>query len=427
MTFNSVTAIFAVFFGVRHGFEWILDSLQMRHLKARRGRVPKHLEGRVDVETVDKAVAYNTDKLKLSIVSRLWDAALVWLLVGFGFSWIDAIVKNFGFSSLVTGLLFFAVLGGAATAASLPLELLSVFGVEKRHGFNRQSFAGFVIDKIKGLVLGSVLGAGLLSIVLLLMGRAERFWWLYAFAALAILQIAVAWVYPVLIMPLFNTFTPLEGELAERIKKLASAVRFPVGRVFTMDGSRRTAHSNAFIVGLPGARRIVFYDTLVEKITQPQILAVLAHELGHFKLGHMRKRMFLGVFSMLAMLFLLDVFKGMRAVYHGLGFEAVSDHAALVVFGLIVPELLAPATWFGRYLSRRAERAADRFAVDAARNPDDLGEALVSLTKQNLSSPGSHKLYRAYYNTHPGLKERLSSMRRYAGEKGIGSQSAEVD
>ncbi len=427
MTFNIVTAVFAALFVLHQGFELVLDFVQMGYLKARRGRVPKHLKGRIDVETIDKAIAYNTDKLRLSVVSRLWDAALLWAMVGFGFAWLDALVEGLGWPPLPTGLLFFAALGCALTAASLPFELWSVFGVETRHGFNRQGPAGFFVDKMKSVILGGLLAGGMLTALLVMMGRAERFWWLIAFAVLAVFQLVVAWAFPVLIMPLFNTFTPVEGELAQRIKKLAKDVNFPVDRVFTMDGSRRTAHSNAFIVGLPGARRIVFYDTLVEKISEPQLLAVLAHELGHFKLGHLRKRLIFSMAGMLAMLFLLDLSKGTPSFYHGLGFAAVSDHAALVVFGLMVSELLAPAGWLGRCLSRRAERAADRFAVDAVGNPDDLGDALVALTKQNLSSPGSHKLYRGYYNTHPGLKGRLASMRQYAQQREKVSQSAEID
>jgi STE24 endopeptidase len=214
-------------------------------------------------------------------------------------------------------------------------------------------------------------------------------------------------------MPLFNKFTDVPEDLAAEVATLAEKVGFPLGRVFAMDGSKRSRHSNAFIVGLRGARKIVLYDTLIEEIDRPKLIAVLAHELGHFKLKHLTKRLVLIMTGLFAMFFALSVMKEMDGLYAGLGFSRMTDHAALVVFSLMVSEAIAPFGWIMRILSRKDEKAADRFAVDTTGDAEDLAEALIALNKQNLASPGSNALYRHYHNSHPALKERLRAIRAH--------------
>ena len=257
--------------------------------------------------------------------------------------------------------------------------------------------------------MGAVLG----SVVLLMMKHAGTLWWLFAFAAVTILQLLIAWIYPVLIMPLFNKFEPVEADLADDVARLARSVDFPLRKVVTMDGSKRSSHSNAFFTGLRGARRIVLYDTLMSSLERSQLLAVLAHELGHFKLGHVTRRIVMTVVLMLAVFAVMGGLGGQGDVYTGLGFERSSEHGLVVVFGLLASEVLFPLGWVSRVLSRRDEHAADRFAVEATGNGEDLVGALTALTKQNLGSPGSHRLYRAYHNTHPALRERMKTIRGF--------------
>ncbi len=425
MEWNLWTAVFAVLFLTHNGFELVLDLLQVSHLKKRRDRVPKHLVGKVSIETIRKAVAYNRDKLHLGLAAWVQGAVGIWVMIVFGFGWLDGIVAGFDFGSLVTGLAFFGLLGAVGFVFDLPLGLVSTFGVETKHGFNRQTYLGFALDKLKEILVSAVLGAAMLSVVLILMEKGGVYWWVYAFVGVTIMQLLLAWIFPVVIMPLFNRFTPVEPDLASDVAGLADTVGFPLAGVMAMDGSKRSAHSNAFIVGLFGARRIVLYDTLLSRLDRAELLAVLAHELGHFKLRHLRRRLvfiMVGLFGLFAALAYLRL---QPAVYHGLGFDRMIDHAALVVFALFVSEVLPPVGWISRILSRRDELAADRFAVSAVGNGGDLSAALVALTKQNLASPGSHRLYREYHNSHPPLRQRLNAIRAHASSEGLSVESGE--
>jgi STE24 endopeptidase len=419
MEWNAWTTVFAVLYILHHGFELGLELFQDRHLRKRRDEVPVHLKGRVDIETIRKAVAYNRDKLKLGVVSRLLAVFGTWVMILFGFGFVDSLASEFGFGVLPTGLIFFGVIGAIGFVWDLPLECVSTFGIEEKHGFNRQTPRIFAMDKFKGVFVSLLLGIPLLSLVLWLMENGGSYWWLYAYCTVTVLQLLVAWVYPVLIMPLFNKFLPVDDDLAADVAALSDRVGFSLKSVVTMDGSRRSAHSNAFFVGLFGARRIVLYDTLIEKISRPQLIGVLAHELGHFKLGHLWRRLVMIVGFMLILFAALAWTARQPDAYAGLGFAAPSNYAALVLFSLLSSEVLSPFGWIGRYFSRRDEYAADRFAVDAVKNSGDLSDALIGLTKQNLASPGSFKLYRSYYNSHPALKFRLRALRKYAKEKGF--------
>jgi len=407
---NAYTSIFAAALAAHRGTELALDVAQLRYLARRRDRVPAHLVGKVDLETVRRAVAYNAEKIRFGMFARCVDCAVLCLFVAFGFAALDRAAAALTPPGVLRGLAFFGWLGLALFAVGLPFEAWAAFSIEARHGFNRQGPAGFAADRLKELALGAVVGGALLAAVLCLAGALPGAFWIVGFACVAVFQLLAAWIFPVAILPLFNRLTKVEGELASEIGSLARRVGFPLGGVVSMDGSRRSTHVNAFIVGLVGARRIVLYDTLVDKVSRPELLAVVAHELGHFTLGHIRRRLAIGLAAM------LGAFAALGAVYAdpdlaaGMGFFAWSPHAAIAAFALVAAEASFPLAWLGRVASRRHELAADRFAALAA-GGEELAGALVVLHKQNLSSPGSAKAYRAYHNTHPALKERLAAIR----------------
>jgi STE24 endopeptidase len=413
-TFNLFTVLFLILFVLRRGFESALDVLQYLHLHRRRDKVPKHLEGKVDLPTIQKAVSYNKDKLRFGIVSDVFGMAAIWIMMLVGFSIADNAVQATGWSPLISGLAFFGILSVLSGLLSLPFELYSIFVIEQKHGFNRQTVPHFFLDKLKGLIIGAGLGGLLLCLVLLLMEKGGPYWWLIAFVGTAAVQLLMVWIYPFVIMPMFNKFTKVEGDLADDVARLASSVRFPLKSVFSMDGSKRSAHANAFIIGLVGARKIVLFDTLIEKVTRSQLIAVLAHELGHFKLNHLPRRIVLLILSLGFMFFGISILKDINGIFAGFGFDRSTDAAAIVIFSLIIQEVAAPFGFILRFLSRRDEYAADRFAVEATKTGRDLSDALIALTKQNLSSPGSHPWYRAYHNSHPALKHRLAAMKAHA-------------
>lgn len=420
---NAATWVFAGLFAAHFTVELVLDLLQARYLARRdERRVPPHLEGKVDPETIARSISYNRARLRLHITTRFYDAVPIWALILFGFALVEGLIDGLGWAPLPSGLAFVGVVAAVGGVWGLPPELVSVFGVETRFGFNRQTLGAWIVDKLKGLALAVVIGGVLVSVVLLIM-RAGDWWWLIAFGAVAVIQLFVAWVYPLLIMPLFNRFEPVTGDLARDVSELAERVGFPLAGVVSMDGSRRTAHSNAFIIGLVGARRIVLYDTLIAKLDRQELLAVLAHELGHFRLGHVRRRLFLVLGGMLGLFALFGWIAELPVVYRGLGFSGPSGHAALLIFGLYASEGLFPVSFLLRKLSVRGELAADRFAVEAMSGGAALSSALVALTKQNLTSPGSHKLYRGYRNTHPALRERLRAIDAHCRTLGLPERS----
>jgi STE24 endopeptidase len=419
VAWNHFTWAFFALFAAHRLLEALLDAVQMRHLAGRRGKTPSHLVGKVDQETLDRAVDYNLEKLRFGFVARIMDVIPTWFLIAFGFSRLDALVRGTGLDQPLSGLLFLGAVMGAAALWSLPAEAYFTFGIEQRHGFNRQSLRGFLLDKAKGMLLGALLGGGMAAIVLLLVERGGDRWWIVALGAVAAVQLLILWIYPVAIMPLFNRFTPVEPDLARDVAALAERVGFPLGGVVSMDGSRRSSHSNAFITGLIGARRIVLFDTLIAKLERPRLLAVLAHELGHFRLGHMRRRLIVSLLGMAALFAGFGWLASQPASYQGMGFASPGGHAAIAVFALFASEAVLPFAWMGRVLSRRDEHAADRFAVEMTGNAGDLADALLALTKQNLTAPGSHAWYRGYRNTHPSLRERLRVIREHARAKGL--------
>jgi STE24 endopeptidase len=411
MIFTAYTIAFAAAFAAHRGLETALDIAQLLHLARRRDRVPKHLEGKVALETVRQAVAYNAEKLRFGVFSRFYDGAILWLLVAWGFAAFDRAAAALFAPGIFRGLAFFGLAGLALSLVHLPLEAYAAFSIEARHGFNRRTWVGFAADNLKELALLAIVGGGLLALVLWLMSAAGGWFWLVGFACVAAVQLLVAWLYPVAIMPLFNKFTPVAGDLAADVGALADRVGFPLGGVVAMDGSRRSSHVNAFIVGLVGSRRIVLYDTLVQKLSRAQLLAVLAHELGHFSLGHLRGRLLVALAGMLAAFAALGLAAPDPALATGMGFEGASGYAGLAAFFVLASEALFPLMWLGRVASRRQELAADGFGARAT-SGEALCEALVALTKQNLTSPGSAKAYRAYYNTHPSLRERLGAIEK---------------
>jgi STE24 endopeptidase len=423
LDWNAATWIFAGLFAAHFVVELWLDVLQARYLARRdERRVPPHLVGKVDPETIARSVRYNRARLRLGIATRFYDALPVWALVLFGFGLVEELVRVLGWGPVPSGLAFVGVVAAAGGVWGLPPELVGVFGVEARFGFNRQSLGGFVVDKLKGLALAIAIGGALITVVLVIM-RSGDWWWLIAFGAVAVIQLAVAWIYPLLIMPLFNKLGPVEGDLARDVAELAERIGFPLAGVVSMDGSRRTAHSNAFVIGLVGARRIVLYDTLIARLDRQELLAVLAHELGHFKLGHVRRRLVLVLTGMAFLFALFGWIADLPAVYRGLGFSGPSGHAALLILGLYTSEGLFPFAFLLRKLSVRGELAADRFAVETMNGGAALSSALVALTKQNLTSPGSHRFYRGYRNTHPALRERLAAIEAHCRELGLPESS----
>ncbi len=370
---------------------------------------------RIPDEEMRRALDYARDRYRFGRVTSWTEvlATLGFVALG-GLGRVEeaarAIAEGIGLGAIGTGLAFVALLGLLSVLLDLPFSLYSTFRIEAKHGFNRQTLGGFFLDLAKGMALGAALGAPLLAAILWIMKAAGPAWWLWAWGAVSGFSLLTAWIYPALLAPLFNRFTPLPpGELREGIEALAARLGFRPGGIFVMDASRRTAHGNAYFTGLFRQKRIVLFDTLLEALGVREVLAVLAHELGHFKLHHVRRAVVRRVLATGAAFWLLSRALGRTPFYEAFALTPTS-YGALVVFPLWVSllEFLVQPLW--NAMSRRHEFAADAFAVRAGAAAADLREALLTLREKSRALPLSHPLYSRVYHSHPPLLERLTAL-----------------
>jgi STE24 endopeptidase len=314
--------------------------------------------------------------------------------------------------SYAEGLIFCFGVALVFSIASLPTDLYSTFKLEARFGFNKITWKLYLADKLKGLFLGTLIGLPFLWVVLWLMEATGSYWWIWTFFFVAGFQLLMVIVYPTLIAPLFNKFEPLpEGELRNQILDLAEQVGFKTNGIFSMDGSKRSAHSNAYFTGIGKAKRIVLFDTLIVQMTLEQGLAVLAHEMGHYKMKHIRRMLILQTVFLFFGLSILSLLVNYRPFFTAFGLDNPSNYGALVLFSLLSGPFvffLGPLT---NALSRKHEYEADRFAVETVHNARPMEEALVNLTVKNLSNLTPHPWYSAYHYSHPTPAERIGAIR----------------
>lgn len=365
---------------------------------------------------MQKTVAYSGDRYNLSRFTAMVGIIATILFIGYGgLGWTEDLARNtnslLGGGVIAEGLVFIGILLLLTQLMSLPFALYSTFVIEERYGYNKQTLRSFLGDLFKALVLGIILGGLILSVILFIMQSMGSTWWLYAWAALSIFSLLTAWIYPSLLAPIFNKFSPLgDGELKQEILALAEKVGFRTDGLFVMDASKRSGHANAYFTGVFGKKRIVLFDTLVNSMNTKEVTAVLAHELGHFKLHHVRTGMIRGL------IFSLLIFAGIGAMlssknfYLAFGLTDVSNHGGLVVFslwfGLIEFYLQPLQTWF----SRRNEFAADDFAKATLGSGANLVSALKKLREKSSIMPIAHPLYSAMYYSHPPMLERIKTL-----------------
>jgi STE24 endopeptidase len=395
-----------------------LSTRQMRHVAAHRDAVPAAFAGTVSLAAHRKAASYTLVNGRFGLISSVFGVAVLigWTLLG-GLDALNAavhaaIVPRFGEMAYQLALL--AAFGLIGALIELPLSWYDTFRIEQRFGFNRMTLKLWVTDGLKGAAVAAAIGLPLAAVVLWIMGHSGGLWWLWAWMAWAGFNLALLVVYPTLIAPLFNKFEPLpEGTLKSRVQALMQRCGFAAKGLFVMDGSRRSAHANAYFTGLGAAKRVVFYDTLLQRLSPGEVEAVLAHELGHFKHRHVLKRMvMLFGFSLLA-LALLGWLAGQPAFYLALGVvpnaAGPNDALALILFMLALP----PFTFFlaplAAQFSRRDEFQADAYACAQA-DGRDLASALLKLHEDNASTLTPDPLYVRFHYSHPPASERLAAL-----------------
>jgi STE24 endopeptidase len=335
---------------------------------------------------------------------------------GKGFPFIDRFVRGFEFSPLVSGLIYTGILILLRSVLSLPFSLYSTFVIEEKFGFNRTSLSLFMVDLLKGLLVGLIIGIPLLSGILLFFQYTGEMAWFYCWIATTVFIIAVQYIFPTYIMPLFNRFDPIEeGELKDSIFNYARSIDFTLDNIYVMDGSKRSSKSNAFFTGFGKSRRIVLFDTLINQHTVSELVAVLAHEMGHYKKKHILKGIVAGIIQMGLTFFILSFFISYRGLFDAFYMEEISIYAGLIFFGMLYSPLGFILEILMHAFSRKNEFEADRFAVETSRLGEALVDALKKLSVNNLSNLMPHPLYVFLNYSHPPVLERIEHIRKLAG------------
>ena len=410
---NALTWLFLAALAAASATRLWLARRQVRHVLAHRDAVPASFAGAIPLSAHQKAADYTVAKSRLGMVGVLLHAAvLLAFTLGGGIQLLlDAWASALAPGSLAHGTAFLLSLALALAAINLPLGLYRIFVVEHRFGFNRMTPRLFAADLAKQVAVGLALGVPLILAVLWLMERMGEAWWVWVWVVWNAFMLVVNMIAPTLILPLFNKLTPItEGEVSARVKALLERCGFRARGVFLMDGSKRSSHGNAFFAGFGAAKRIVLFDTLVDRLEPPEVEAVLAHELGHYKLHHIVKNLAISAAVSLAGLWLLGQLIERPWFYEGLGVATPGTAAALALFLLVVPEFMFFLDPLASRLSRRHEFEADAYAIAHA-DRAELEQALVKLYRDNAATLTPDPLHSAFYDSHPPAAVRIARLK----------------
>jgi STE24 endopeptidase len=408
---NAFTVVFVAAIGVGLALQLWLVSRQAAHIIAHRNAVPPDFAGSISVEQHQKAASYSLARLALERWNLVLGMVVLlgWTLGG-GLAWLDTAIARMIADPLWSGVLLVIAAVTIGGLIELPLSIWRTFRIEERFGFNRTTPIGFIKDRLLGGLLALMLGLPLVAVILWLMGSTGPYWWLWAWLVWMGFSLFVTWAYPIWIAPLFNRFKPLGDEsLRARLEALLQRCGFHSNGMFVMDGSRRSAHGNAYFTGFGSNKRIVFFDTLLQGLDADEVEAVLAHELGHFKRRHVAKRLALS--SMMAMLGLglLGWLSQQDWFYSGLGVGRATPALALLLFMFALPVFTLFVTPLTARLSRRHEFEADDFAAEQT-DPRHLINGLVKMYRDNASTLTPDPLYSAFYHSHPPAPLRIAHL-----------------
>ena len=392
--------------------QWILVQKHINCVCSNRNNVPEAFNEKISLEAHQKAADYTEAKVKTGLVELVIGSALLllWTLAG-GLQFLDNWLRTFGMSEILTGTTLILSIFAIMTILELPLSLFKIFKIEQSFGFNKMTPKIFFVDLLKNTIVGFLIGAPLLLFILWIMQNSGTYWWIYVWFTWLTFSLLMMWAYPAFIAPIFNKFRTLENdELKTRIENLLSRNGFKSNGIFVMDGSTRSTHGNAYFTGLGANKRIVFFDTLMEELSYDEIEAVLAHELGHFKCNHVRKRI-----SLLAAIFFIGL--GILGwlinqvwFYNGLGIEQMSTYMALLLFVMISPAFTFFLQPIFSFISRQHEFEADDFAAGQAQT-ENLITALVSLYRENANTLTPDPLYSAFHDSHPPAPIRIAHLK----------------
>jgi STE24 endopeptidase len=376
--------------------------------------LPKEFETTYNDQEYKKSQNYTRATTSFSLVENSFSLVLtlLFLLYG-GFNYVDIWVRSFGFGEIPTGVLYIGCLALLSFIASVPFSIYRTFVIEERFGFNRTTLKTFTLDLIKGSLLAVILGAPLLGLILWFFLNSGSYGWFYCWVGVVVFSLIVQFLAPVLIMPLFNKFSPLEeGSLRDKILNYAAQENFKLQGIFTMDGSKRSSKLNAFFTGFGKFRKIVFYDTLLEKLTEGEIVAVLAHEMGHFKLRHIIKMLLASIIQTGIMFYILSFFLDNRELSEAFSMTNTAIYSSLVFFGFLYSPINLFVSILINFLSRKNEFEADNYAAETTGAPELLITSLKKLSQANLSNLTPHPVMVFLHYSHPPVMCRIDKLRQ---------------
>ena len=410
---NTLLIIIITILVARYLLDVAVDILNLRHIEE---KLPAEFEDWYNAGKYLKSQRYLRETTRFGIISDTFSTAvtLAFVLAG-GFNFFDRIARHLAGDNheIIAGLFFIGLLSAASFSISLPFSVYRTFVIEERYGFNKTTPKTFVTDIIKGVLLTVIIGAPVLALVLWLFNIAGSTAWLWCWGAITVIQIFLMFLAPYVIMPLFNKFTPLEeGELRSAVEDYVARQNFAMRGIFTMDGSKRSSKSNAFFTGFGSSRRIVLFDTLIEAHPVPELLAIIAHEMGHYKHRHILKAILRGIFITGLTFFLMSLCIGNRMLFDAFRMEHMSVYAALVFFGFLYTPLSIILNVIANIISRRHEYEADAYAVETTGNAGAMIDSLKRLTVKNLGNLSPHPLNVFLNYSHPPTLERIRAILR---------------
>lgn len=376
-------------------------------------QLPDEVKGIYDQSEYQKQQAYEKANFRFSMVSSSFSFILIFLMFLLsGFALVNNWALSVSVNPIITALVFFGILMLASDILTTPFSVYDTFVIEEKFGFNKTTPKTFVLDKLKGYLLGAVIGGGLLSLIVYFYQLATTNFWVYAWLVITVFSVFMVLFYSNLIVPLFNKQTPLpEGELKTAIETFASKVGFKLDNIYVIDGSKRSTKANAYFTGFGAKKRIVLYDTLINDMTTNELVAVLAHEIGHYKKHHVIWGLLLGILQTGATLFLFSLFVGSSDLSAALGVDKPSFHIGLIAFGILYSPISMITGLFMNIFSRRNEYQADAFAAEHF-SAEELASALKKLSVKNLSNLRPHPVYVFFHYSHPTLLQRLNALKR---------------
>jgi len=408
MSSEFILTLILVILSLDFLLERTLDILNSRNWTA---QIPKELEGIYDQEKYAQSQAYEKDKNRIGLLSSVLSFVVTILMItAGGFAWVDDLVRLYFSHPIAVALSFFGLIMLGSSIVGLPFSYYSVFVIEEKYGFNRSTLKTFILDKIKGGLMTVILGGGILTLIIwIYMMTTTNFWWM-AWALIAFVMVFMSMFYSSLIVPLFNKQTRLEeGELNTAISKLAQKVGFKLDNIYVMDGSKRSSKGNAYFTGLGSRKRIVLFDTLIDELSTEEIVAVLAHEIGHYKKKHTLSSIILGLLQTGIMFYIFSLMIGNTNLSAALGTGNHSFHLGLIAFGILYSPI---STFLGlgmNILSRKNEYQADSYASEHY-SSNALAEGLKKLSVSSLSNLTPHPAYVFFYYSHPTLLQRLKAL-----------------